>query len=107
MGEYADYAVEQMSNPFTLRRGPEGITKWDYEEPTQCTWTTLASEVLKLGEMSEQHRGNCVRLLVRRHGDWDFPIGRALINVGISASIKESLGIPTPLPQYPKLKRTN
>ena len=107
MGEYAEDSIQQLSNPFELRRRSGGIIRWDYAEPENCTWTTQAHGVMKLSEMSEHHRGNCLQLLVRRHEDWDFPLGRALIKVGVSDSVRQKLGIPTSLPQYPKLKRTN
>jgi len=115
MAEFADDLVERMSNPDLYGmfkpwdapwREPE---QWDYADPDNCVWTTQFGERIRFADMTTSHRGNVVRMLVRKYGPtaWDKPTPRALIACGISPGMREELGIPTQITRYPEYFDTN
>lgn len=48
-------------------------------------WTTQEGERIRMGDMTRSHRTNCLRMLIRKHGDVvrTMPTGRALIECGV------------------------
>lgn len=115
MAEYTDDLVERMSNPDLFGmfnpwdapwREPE---QWDYGDPGNCVWTTKPGKRIRFADMTESHRGNAVRMIVRKNGAraWDKPSPRALIACGIPDSVRKELGIPTEVTRYPEYFATN
>jgi hypothetical protein len=92
MGEYADELVERFSNPEPFRRRKDKPWAKPYlncpkpqVRDEDRVWTMADGTTIRFGEMTPTHRGNCVRLLIRRNGEWvrNTPTVKALLALGI------------------------
>ena len=90
MAEYADEMVERLSNPepFHLKRrgGYKSSNAGLISELKDKLWTMIDGETIRFGDMTPSHRGNCVRMLIRRYGEDvanNSPVVQALRILGI------------------------
>lgn len=66
---YADELVEHYSDPdpFRRRRGKYRPAPPKVKDADRI-WTMIDGETIRFGDMTPSHRGNCVRMLIGRHG---------------------------------------